>query len=76
MLQIANCPVKPIIPVVIPYKYEDIYKVIYSLCDMALGRKEEKVVKKSCSCVKNEGRDVYCLEHGDQRYRTGQESIP
>jgi len=43
---------------------------------MALGIKDKKVEKKSCSCVKNEGRDVYCLEHGDQRYRTGQESIP
>ena len=49
--------------------------VIYSLCDMALGRREEKVERKSCSCVKNEGRDIYCSEHGDQRYRNGQ-SIP
>jgi len=41
---------------------------------MALGEKRD--VKKRCSCIPNEGRDVYCSEHGDQRYRTGQESIP
>jgi len=43
---------------------------------MALGRKEEKVERKSCSCVKNEGRNIYCSKHGDQRYRLGQETIP
>jgi len=39
---------------------------------MALGIKSSEKAKKSCSCIPNEGRDVYCSEHGDQRYRNGQ----
>ena len=46
--------------------------VIYSLCDMALGLKKATDARKSCSCIPNEGRNIYCLEHGDQRYRNGQ----
>ena len=37
---------------------------------MALGRSEEKAETKSCSCVKNEGRNPYCKTHGDQKNRT------
>ena len=36
---------------------------------MVLGRTEEKE-EKSCSCVKNEGRNPYCKTHGDQKNRT------
>jgi hypothetical protein len=38
---------------------------------MALGRKEEKIEGKSCSCVKTQGRNPYCRIHGDQKYREG-----
>ena len=35
---------------------------------MGLGDKiKEKVEEKSCSCVKNEGRNPYCTTHGDQK---------
>jgi hypothetical protein len=37
---------------------------------MGLGDKiKEKVEEKSCSCVKNEGRNPYCTTHGDQKNR-------
>jgi hypothetical protein len=36
---------------------------------MAFGDKEKKTVEKSCSCVKNEGRNPYCTTHGDQKNR-------